>query len=146
MGYYFLIAFSLISLNLIGQRDYDEGYIITLANDTLQGKIRDREMGFSPRIYNKIRFREDNSRFRKKYSPNQIRDYKAGDRVYESVGIKQVTLFFRVRYFILPAYKKTFLRVKQRGKPSYYTGSTPILIPIPLIIFPCFTWKGEMKW
>ncbi len=114
------LVFFLISLNLFAQRDYEEGYIVTLTNDTLFGSVRDRETGAFPRILKKIRFKEDNSRSRKKFNASQIMGYKTGNRVYESIGIKQGSQFLRIRYVIAPTHKKTFLRVVQKGALSYY--------------------------
>lgn len=113
-------VFFLISLNLFAQRDYEEGYIVTLTNDTLYGSVRDRETGAYPRILKKIRFKEENSRSRKKYNASQIMGYKTGNRVYESFGIKQESQFLRIRYVIAPTHKKTFLRAVQKGTLSYY--------------------------
>jgi len=105
----FLIVFSIISLNLFAQRDYEEGYIVTLTNDTLYGSVRDRETGAFPRILKK-----------KKYTASQITGYKTGNRVYESIGIKPESMFFRTRYLLTDTYKKEFVRVMHKGKLNYY--------------------------
>jgi hypothetical protein len=140
-----LIVFFLISLNLFAQRDYEEGYIVTPTNDTLFGKIRDRETGAFPRILKKIRFKEDNSRFRKKYTASQIMGYKTGNRVYESIGIKPESIFFRTRYLLTDTYKKEFVRVMHKGKLNYYHWEYADSESNTLEYFPLFHIEGRAE-
>ncbi|MFN2396707.1 MAG: hypothetical protein ABR597_13580 [Bacteroidales bacterium] len=115
-----LVVFLIISFSLYGQKDYEKGYVVNLENDTLYGKIKDRKPGLFPEIYQKIRFKKEGSHFRKKYNPNQIIGYKAGERVYESIGIERESHLLRTRYIITPNSQKSFLRVVQKDNLSYY--------------------------
>jgi len=117
---YFLAFFLLLAISLYGQKDYEKGYIVTQKNDTIYGKIKDRKSGISPRLYKKIRFRTENSLFHKKYAPHQLLGYKAGERVYESFGLKKESSLFSTRYMLTPSYPKIFLKRIHKGKLSYY--------------------------
>jgi hypothetical protein len=115
-----LTVLCLISISLYGQKNFEKGYIISLENDTLYGNIKDKKHGPFPKIYKKIRFKEEGSRFKRKYSPNQINGYKAGEKIYESIGLKRETHLIRTRYIIDPSSQKSFLRVLLKGNLSYY--------------------------
>lgn len=70
----FLAVFTLC----YGQKNYSDGYIITLQNDTIQGKIRDRfgmRLQIAPRKINFI----DSTGTTIKYLPKELKGYsKAG--------------------------------------------------------------------
>ena len=115
-----LTVFLFITISLYGQKDFENGYVVNLKNDTLYGKIKDRKHGSFPKIYKKIRFKEEGSHFKKKYSPNQIMGYKAGERVYESIGIERKSHLLRTLYLITSTRQKSFLRLVHKGNLSYY--------------------------
>ena len=115
-----LTVFLFITISLYGQKDFENGYVVNLKNDTLYGKIKDRKHGSFPKIYKKIRFKEEGSHFKKKYSPNQIMGYKAGERVYESIGIERESHLLRTLYLITSTRQKSFLRLVHKGNLSYY--------------------------
>jgi hypothetical protein len=105
---------------LVGQQYFDWGYVVNHSNDTLYGKVKDIKPGSFPRIYQKIRFVEQGSAFRKKYNPDQIRGYRSGERIYESIGVESESHFLKTRYFIKATSRKSFLRVMRKGDISYY--------------------------
>lgn len=115
-----LTVFLFITISLYGQKDFENGYVVNLKNDTLYGKIKDIKHEPFPKIYKKIRFKEEGSHFKKKYSPNQIIGYKAGERVYESIGIERKSHLLRTLYLITSTRQKSFLRVVHKGNLSYY--------------------------
>ncbi|MFA0960178.1 hypothetical protein AB9P05_00050 [Roseivirga sp. BDSF3-8] len=99
---------------------YQKGYLVTLENDTLYGEIKDRRPGTFTEIYDRIRFKKDGALFRKKYAPEEIKSYKAGDRLYESVGLETRSRFLKTTYLTGPAHEKVFLRVIEKGTLTYY--------------------------
>lgn len=115
-----LTLFFLISISLYGQKNYEKGYVVNMNNDTLYGKIKDRKSGIFPKIYRKIRFKKEGSFFKKKYNPTQIVGYKAGERVYESIGIEKESFLFKTQYFVTSSSPKFFLRAVHKGSLSYY--------------------------
>ena len=103
------------------KRDYVQGYIILPEGDTIKGMVKDRSEGTFPELYKRIRFKGDQSPFRKKYGPDQILGYACGDRIYESVPLWEETDFFRFRYYLHEGNEKVFLRViSKSGALSYY--------------------------
>lgn len=115
-----IIVALLLSTCLYGQKEYETGYVVTLQNDTLYGLIKDSKPAPFARIYKKIRFREERSLFTKRFVPDRIKGYKSGTRVYESIGIITESRLFNTRYIITTSSKKTFLKVIQSGRLSYY--------------------------
>lgn len=116
----FLLFLLTLSFSLYGQRNYEEGYVVRLKNDTIFGKIKDRRSGSFARLYPKVRLKGKGSFFVRKFNANELRGYKAGERVYESMGIEQESFFFKTRYIISASPRKSFLRVLKRGKLNYY--------------------------
>lgn len=106
--------------SLLYGKNFEEGFIITLKNDTIHGRIADRKSETFPKIYKRIRFKKEGAFLNKKYNANQIKGYKAGNRVYESVGIEKKSRLLETKYILSYSYKKTFLRVIQKGKLSYF--------------------------
>jgi hypothetical protein len=110
----------LFSSSLYGQKDYEEGYVVNMRNDTLYGKIKDSKPGPFAVLYKKIRFKEEGALFTKRYTAEKIKGYKAGIRVYESIALEMESRLFRTRYLISPSSPKSFLKVVHSGKLSYY--------------------------
>lgn len=108
----------LLALPMTAQKKgYQQGYIITLEGDTLYGEVKDRSPEPFVELYGRIRFRPEGSRGKRKYSPDQIRGYAAGGRVYESLPLREETAFFRFRYYLDPQADHSFLRVVRREGP-----------------------------
>ena len=119
-----LVAF-LLSSSLYGQNGYENGFVVSLQSDTLFGVIKDRKPEPFPKLYKKIRFKKEGTRFTKRYAPSEIKGYKAGTRVYESVGLETESRLFKTRYLITQSSPKSFLKVVHRGKLSYYHWEYP---------------------
>jgi len=99
---------------------YESGYIISLEGDTIQGLVRDRSAEPFVEILNRIRFKGPN-KSKRKYGPEDILGYKAGNRVYESLPVREDAAFFRFRYYVEPGAEQTFLRViRRKGNLTWY--------------------------
>lgn len=111
-AYLLLILFGFMLLPLQGQnKSYSPGYIITLEGDTVAGWVKDRSTGMFPELYSRIRFKAENSAFRKKYSPDQILAYASSDQIYESLPLWEESDFFKFRYHVSEGSERIFLRV-----------------------------------
>lgn len=62
-------------------RDYSYGYIITLENDTIYGRIKDRFPNRGPLAYDKVVLKDKNGD-KTKYYPIDIKGYCKGDEEY----------------------------------------------------------------
>ena len=103
-----------------GQKDYQNGYIITNNNDTLMGHVKDRKSPPYGKIYKKIRFKNSNI-IKRKYGPHQIIGYKQGVNQFESLWIDVSHDFFQEKYTSIPnSGKKYFLKVIVKGYLTYY--------------------------
>ena len=102
------------------KKDYFPGYIIMPEGDTITGLVKDRTTGTFPELYKRIRFKGEQSPFRKKYGPDQILGYACGDRVYESLPLWEETAFFRFRYYLVEGNGKAFLRVMSKNEALTY--------------------------
>ena len=88
-----LLLVFLFSKSLMGQNDYHEGYVVTNANDTLYGKIKNRDTGAFGKIYEKIRFK---GKRKKRYAPKDIKFYKMGNDLYRSLYLDGRSTFLKV--------------------------------------------------
>ena len=111
-----LLLFALIPLSA-QKRGYVPGYVVTLEGDTLKGQVKDRSAEPFVELYQRIRFRPEEKKGKRKYGPAQIRGYAAGGRVYESLPLWEETAFFRFRYYLDPQADPTFLQVIRRDGP-----------------------------
>lgn len=102
-------------------KGYEQGYIITLQRDTVPGWVKDRSPEPFVELYNRIRFRPMGKSSRKKYSPGDILGYRAGNREYVSIQLREESAFFRFRYYLDPQADQIFLRViRQEGTLTWY--------------------------
>lgn len=97
----------ILSLETYGQLNYQNGYVITLEDDTIFGKIND---GGSFRNSRSCLFKDNKGGKAKKYSPQDIKSYcLIGDKTYVA---KQI--------FYKREYKYIFLDVLIGGKVNLY--------------------------
>mgnify|MGYP001821391952 FL=1 len=109
-----LIGFS---LSITGQKNgYESGYIITLEGDTLPGLVRDRSAEPFVEMYRRIHFKAT-KKSKRKFGPEDLLGYAIGNRIYESVPVREDAAFFRFRYYVDPGAEHTFLRVIRRQGP-----------------------------
>jgi hypothetical protein len=101
--------------------NFQPGYIITKAGDTLYGQVKDRTAEPFVEIYQRIRFIPEGRGGRKKYGAAAILGYGLGGRDYASVPLREESTFFKIRYYSSPEDPLVFLRiVAQEGPLTYY--------------------------
>jgi len=105
-----LFAFTLISIHA-QKNGYSQGYIINSEGEIIEGQVKDRSSGTFFELYKRIRFKPDNTPFKKKYSPDEILGYGLNDQHFESVPLYEETAFFKFRYYIHESYDRVFLKV-----------------------------------
>jgi len=110
----------LLSGNLFAQKYYETGYVVLNDGDTIFGKVKDRTPEPFGQLYDKIRFK-NGGLFAKRYGPNEISAYKAGDNVFESRFVKpspiiNVPLF----NFFEEEGEQRFAKVITKGALTYY--------------------------
>ncbi len=88
---------------VLGQEDYQDGYIVRLKNDTVFGQVSNFRLGPFGGIREKIKFKGKG--LKKRYAPKHLRSYKKGDSLYR-------TLLLDGEY--------EFLRVVSEGPVSHY--------------------------
>ena len=97
------LLFIFISIDGLAQEDYQDGYVVTVKNDTLFGRVSDRKLGPFGGIHEKIKLKGKG--LKKRFAAKRIRSYKKGDSLYR-------TMFLDGEY--------EFLRVVSEGPVSYY--------------------------
>jgi hypothetical protein len=119
--YSLLILFSCMLSPLSGQsKNYTQGYIITIEGDTIEGWIKDRSGGMFTDLYSRIRFKAENTPFKKKYSPDKILGYGFSDYIYESLPLREESSFFKFRYYVNEGNERVFLRVVLKNEVLTY--------------------------
>ena len=114
-----LLAFMFIPLQA-QNKSYSQGYIITLEGDTVEGQVKDRSGETFTTLYSHIRFKADNSLFKKKYGPDQIHGYAYSDHMYESLPLREESSFFKFRYYVNEGNDRVFLRVVLKNEALTY--------------------------
>jgi len=104
------------------KKGYKKGYILTLKKDTIKGWVKDRsEHTAFLEIYDRIRFRAEKPRFRKRYRANDILGYGYQNRHFKSVPLHEQSSFFNFRYLVDDAYPRVFLkRIMKSDQLTYY--------------------------
>ena len=105
---------------ILGQSKYEPGYIVTNANDTIYGQIRDRSPEPFGKIFNQVRMKGFWI-FEKRYSPQDIISYTVRNNSYESLWFDSYQEFFSF-YHISTAGRgeKVFMRLSVDGKLKLY--------------------------
>jgi hypothetical protein len=117
----FCLAMSVYSKPVTASPMFQPGYIITNQNDTLHGSIKDRKIDMFEKLYKKIRFKTKGP-FARRYGPAQIKGYRVGDSVFESMWLHTSREFFREEYTSQPGLgQRQFLKLVYQGEHlSYY--------------------------
>jgi len=114
------VLFVFLPMMAVGQNGFEQGYVITNTNDTLFGYIKDRQVPPFGKLYKRIRFNCGNH-FKKRYGPYQIKEYKKGNEVYQSIWLEVYYDFFREEYVSLPHRgEKKFVKIVEKGYLNYY--------------------------
>ncbi len=66
------------------QNGFIKGYVITNTNDTLFGEVKDRS-GVPHILFSKVKFRKEDGTKKSSFSAKQIKGYKKGNDVFESI-------------------------------------------------------------
>lgn len=116
-----LIAFLLSAYSGHSQnQEYFPGYVVKNNGDTLFGQLADRSFGSYQTLYSRIRFIEEGSRKRKKFSADQIQAYKIADRYFESFPLWEDAAFLRFKYYLDRPVPNVFLKVIKKSKFLYH--------------------------
>jgi hypothetical protein len=132
-----LLSFLILPLHA-QKKGYSRGYIVTLEGETIDGWVKDRSTGTFLELYHKIRFKADDARIRRRYSPEDIQAYGAANQHFESFPIYEESAFFKFRYYLHENYKRSFLKLIARDMDlSYYhweylDGDSNYLDHVPL--------------
>jgi len=107
---FILFASTIVSAHA-QKKGYSQGYIINLEGETVEGWVKDRSSGTFLELYKRLRFKEDGTRGKRKYSPDDILGYGLNDQHFESVPLYEETAFFKFRYYIHEDNARVFLKV-----------------------------------
>ncbi|MGF1638228.1 MAG: hypothetical protein ACFCUU_14205 [Cyclobacteriaceae bacterium] len=118
--YTFFILLTTIPDYTFGQRNQQNGYVVTNKNDTLYGFVIDRKEKMFLKIYKKVRLKRK-GHFTKKFSPGQLHGYKIENSEFESLWYSTVGNPFDAVYVSKPNQgKKIFMKVVDRGYLTLY--------------------------
>ncbi|MFP2994411.1 hypothetical protein ABN763_00805 [Spongiivirga sp. MCCC 1A20706] len=105
---------------LYSQKNFQSGYVVLNNQDTIYGKIQDRNIN-KARLFEKIKFRADNGG-RMKYGPEDLISYTINGQVFESKWFDEDANLFRLYYSHKKGTgEKVFLRLDRKGEMSVYT-------------------------
>lgn len=100
------------------QNDFQEGYVVTISNDTLYGLVKDRNTGAFGGLLQKIRFKGKGGK--RKYAPREIISYTRGNTTFESFQLVSTGKPFDMDYRVSTEGDFQYLRVSEKGYLSYY--------------------------
>lgn len=113
----FTLMLSGIYADLFGQKGYEEGYVVMNSGDTLYGMLKDRKSGSFPRLYEKVKFRNEKGK-KRFYGPAAIRAYGWGNQVFRSLHFTHDNLLFSA--VGLNEGERRFLKVHVSGYLTLY--------------------------
>lgn len=121
LRFIFLLLFAFMVLPLHAQKKgYSPGYIITTRGDTISGWVKDRSTGTFLELYTRIRFKQENALFKKKYRADEIRAYACDHGFYESVPVREESSFMKFRYYVDESNQRFFLKVILKSERLTY--------------------------
>jgi hypothetical protein len=125
--YRFILISIICSLALLhgkialGQSDYLQGYVVTIKNDTIYGLVKDRTKEPFGKLYTKIRLKQEGALFTKKFSASDLKSYKRGTDIFESIWLLEKSQFLKPIYISRKGVgKKVFMMLMAKGNLSYY--------------------------
>lgn len=105
---------------VLAQKSFVQGCIITNQNDTLRGMVKDRTLGFESKVYKKIRFRSD-APFASRHNAYHIKGYCKENTCFESHWIDKRQRLLKTDFVSSAGSgKKVFLKVIVRGELTLY--------------------------
>jgi hypothetical protein len=102
------------------KKGYARGYIINSEGETVDGWVKDRSSGTFIDLYTQIRFKPDNARSKKKYSPAEIQGYGLNKQHFKSMPLIEESAFFQFRYYLNESNDRVFLKVIARNENLTY--------------------------
>lgn len=122
---YFIICISLLIVTdfnqLLAQRGFKQGYIVTHKQDTLSGLIKDRKDGAFASLYKKVRYKDQKRQLVRKYSPMQILAYHIDGDTFESLWFERSRNLLKENFYSRSgAGKKVFMKVDHKDYLSLY--------------------------
>ncbi len=108
-------------MSSFAQTDFLDGYVITVENDTIFGRVKDRDSGTFSEILKKVKLKKEGALFKRKYGPNDLKAYKRGEHFFESIWLQEEAKFFKISYISIEGVgKKVFMQLIASGDLSYY--------------------------
>lgn len=118
--FFLILVLGLLSIKVSGQSKCQNGYVVTNQYDTIFGQLRDRSPEPFVKIFRKVRLRGFWI-FEKRYGPKDLKAYKIGNNVYESIWYDSYTELFSIFHVSSPERgKKVFMRLAVDGKVKLY--------------------------
>lgn len=109
----------LLPITIVGQKNFEAGYIVLNNQDTLYGFIKDRKPHPFGGLYKKIKFKGKSRK--SKFGPREILAYKKGGSIFESLWVGDSgKLFDQSLMATQDAGEAAFFKVAARGFLSYY--------------------------
>ncbi|WP_296618362.1 hypothetical protein [Marivirga sp.] len=116
----FILFSGIFSPSVLGQSKYQNGFVVTIQNDTIYGQLRDRSPEPFGKIFDKVKMKGFWI-FDKRYGPKDLNSYTTGNKVYESIWYDSYTKLFSV--FHISTYgegEKVFMRLSIDGNVKLY--------------------------
>jgi len=109
----------LCSFSVLGQKNFEEGYVVLKNQDTIYGLVKDRKPHPFGSLFKKIKFK--GKRGKSRYSPKEILAYKKGGSFFETLWVKGSGRFFDQNYTSIEGSgTREFFKVVEKGFVTYY--------------------------
>jgi hypothetical protein len=101
--------------------DYKDGFVILKSGDTLFGQVKDRSEEPFGKLFKKIRLKREGKLFKKRFCPADLKKYKKGSDIFESIWLKETAELFKFCYYSQEGMgEEVFLKVILSGELTYY--------------------------
>lgn len=117
---FLILVLGLKSTHVTGQSKYQNGYVITVQNDTIFGQLRDRSPEPFGKIFRKVRMKGFWI-FETRFGPYDLKSYKIGNDFYESIWYESYSELFSVFHVSISGRgRKVFMRLAIDGDVKLY--------------------------
>lgn len=114
------LIFTFFPSPIFGQSKYQNGYVVTNQNDTIYGQLRDRSSEPFGKIFKKVRMKGFWI-FERRFGPNDLKSYKIGNDVYQSIWYDNYNELFSIFHVSIPGRgEKVFMRLAVDGEVNLY--------------------------
>lgn len=114
-----VFTINLSNLNAKAQDDWQTGYVVTNAGDTLEGMVRDRKSGAFGKLYGKVVLKQT-GKGKKSFKPKKIQCYMWGRSKYVTLRTQSSSRGFKTDIRVSPDGEPGFYRVVSEGPLSLY--------------------------